>query len=51
MIFKETKLKGSFIIEMEKIEDPARVFFQSLVQRRVPIKGAQFDYCSEQCRI
>lgn len=39
MIFKETKLKGSFIIEMEKIEDPRGFFSRAWCKDEFQLRG------------
>jgi len=39
MVFKETKLKGSFIIEMEKIEDPRGFFSRAWCKREFELRG------------
>ncbi|MCL0096325.1 dTDP-4-dehydrorhamnose 3,5-epimerase family protein [Thermodesulfovibrionales bacterium] len=39
MIFKETKLKGAYIIELEPVEDERGFFARSFCQRELKERG------------
>ena len=49
MIFKETKLKGAFIIELEPIEDNRGFFARSFCQKEFELHGISMNIA--QCNI
>lgn len=49
MIFKETKLKGAYIIELEPLEDERGFFARSFCQKEFEEHGLKF--CIVQCNI
>ena len=49
MIFKETKLKGAYIIELEPLEDERGFFARSFCQKE--FAGHGLDLCIVQCNL
>lgn len=49
MLFKETKLKGAFVIEMEKLKDERGYFARAWCQREFQRHG--LDACLVQCNV
>ena len=49
MIFTETKLRGAYIIDLERREDTRGFFARAFCQKEFEAHGLTFHHCASQC--